>query len=88
MGIKWLQDNKTNGDTSNFFYGRYYAAMSMYQAADPNEWNLWFPVAREQILGMQAPDGHWEGEAGTVYGTAMAVLVLAVPYRYLPIYQR
>lgn len=88
MGIKWLQDNKQTSDTNNYFYGRYYAAMSMYQAADPGEWQKWFPYVREQILEMQAPDGHWEGEAGNVYGTAMAILVLAVPYRYLPIYQR
>ena len=46
------------------------------------------------LLHNQAAVGSWsalhgsERSAGEVYCTSMAVLALAVEYRYLPIYQR
>jgi len=39
------------------------------------------------LLDHQAGNGSWQGNDAN-YGTAMAVLALAVEYRYLPIYQR
>lgn len=87
--IQYLQERKEpdqRGD-QHLHYGLYYAAQVMYQAPDPGQWPQWFPVARADLLGRQDADGHWEGEAGPLYGTSMAILALSVPYRYLPIYQ-
>ena len=48
---------------------------------------------RVYITGIdrQRKDGSWSGggeEGDPTYATAMAILTLGVPYRYLPIYQR
>jgi hypothetical protein len=38
---------------------------------------------------MQQSDGSWMGDdVGTSYGTAIAVIILGLPYQYVPIYQR
>lgn len=88
-GIAYLQANKARPqrDEAYRLYGFYYAAQVMHLAPDPRQWEQWFPVIRDELLADQQPDGHWEGEAGPIYGTAMSVLTLSVPYRYLPIYQ-
>ena len=33
---------------------------------------------------MQTADGVWTSSYGTPYATAIAILILALPYRYLP----
>lgn len=79
--------NKSGGHT---FYGHYYAAQAFYQAGD-TYWDTYFPVARDQLLNMQGQggEGAWNGDGvGPVYGTAMALTILQLPYKYLPIYQR
>lgn len=87
-GLRFLEEQRISPDDPHYSYGIYYAAMSMAQASDETLWDRWFAPVRQQLIQHQAADGHWEGEVGPVYGTAMALLVLAVPYRYLPIYQR
>ena len=52
-------------------------------------WDKYFPATRDQLIGMQGPDGSWNGDGiGQVYGTAIATIVLQLPYKYLPIFQR
>jgi hypothetical protein len=48
------------------------------------------PVPTNAELGPLAGlAGSWEGDQiGSVYGTAIGTLVLTLPYRYLPIYQK
>ena len=44
---------------------------------------------RDQLIGMQAPDGSWHGDGiGEVYGTAIAAIILQLPFKFLPVYQR
>jgi hypothetical protein len=71
----------------HYLYGHYYAAQAMFLADDPH-WSTWWPAARDDILARQAADGWWKGEAGREYGTALALIVLQVPNRLLPIFQR
>ncbi len=34
-------------------------------------------------------DGSWQGDyIGKAYGTAIALIILQLPYKYLPVYQR
>lgn len=78
---------KAGGHT---FYGHYYAAQAFYQAGD-EYWNTYFPVARDQLIQLQGQggEGAWNGDGvGPVYGTALALTILQLPYKYLPIYQR
>lgn len=78
-----------------FYYRTYYAATGMYQMGD-EAWNRFYPMLDDILLKHQKPDGSWpeppgnnEWDAGgAVYATSMAVLVLAVHYHLLPIYQR
>lgn len=81
-------DRSWNKSGGHDFYGHYYAAQAFYQAGD-EYWNTYFPQARNQLLGLQDSGGSWNGDGvGPVYGTALALTILQLPYKYLPIYQR
>lgn len=75
-------------DSDHWHYGIYYTAQALYQAKDEKRWQQWYPIVREDLLAKQQADGHWDSPYGAAYGTAMSLLVLSVPYRVLPIYQR
>jgi hypothetical protein len=55
-----------------------------------NYWEPYFEEVRSEILALQQPDGSWPNDEGPgrAFGTAMAVLILEIPYRFLPIFQR
>ncbi len=89
-GVRYLQERKSPPQRGPIypFYGLYYASHAMHLAPDPAEWQAWFPPIRDELVASQTPDGHWDGEAGPLYGTQMAILTLSVPLRQLPVYQR
>ena len=71
-----------------FFYGHYYAVQAMYLAGG-DAWRIWWPAARTELIEMQDANGSWpDRTVGTAYGSAMALIVLQMPKRYLPIYQK
>ncbi len=89
-GLDYLlrSNNRKFNHTSHYYYAHYYAIQVMYQAGDAN-YQKWYPKIRDALLRKQRSDGAWHGGAGgSVYSTAMSILILGVPYRYLPIYQR
>ena len=88
-GIRYLQERKfaDRRDKIHALYGLYYAAQVMHLTPDRRQWPMWFPTIRDELLAGQQQDGHWDGEAGPVYGTAVNVLILSMPYCYLPIHQ-
>lgn len=72
-------------------YTLYYVGQSLYQVGG-QDWKDHYPNLRDRIIKGQRPDGGWvggrvPGPASEIYGTAVAVFVLAIPYRYLPILQ-
>jgi len=70
------------------FYSHLYASQGFYMAGD-QYWDKYFPGARDQLIAMQAGDGSWQGDGiGQVYGTSIAVIILQLPYKYLPVFQR
>jgi hypothetical protein len=70
------------------FYSHLYAAQGFYMAGD-QYWDNYFPKTRDQLLAMQQPDGSWMGDGiGQVYGTSIATIILQLPYKYLPVFQR
>jgi len=71
------------------FYCQLYAAQAFYMAGD-KYWDAYFPDVRDQLLSMQDKgDGSWSGDGiGKAYGTAVALIILQLPYKYLPVYQR
>ncbi|MEE8170311.1 MAG: prenyltransferase/squalene oxidase repeat-containing protein [Phycisphaerae bacterium] len=71
----------------HYFYGQYYATQAMYLAGG-DYWRQWWPAVRDDLIAKQAADGSWRGEAGHEYGAAMALIVLQIPNRLLPIFQK
>jgi hypothetical protein len=76
-----------NDAEGNFYYGNYYAtqAMFMYGGAP---WEAYWPGIRKVLLQKQDKNGNWSGETGPVYATSMALIMLQVPNRLLPILQK
>jgi len=84
--MRHLPDDERN--TPHYFYGHYYAVQAMYMAG-ARHWRPWFTAIRETLIERQnASTGHWDGQAGNCYGTAMALIILQMPNRYLPIFQK
>ncbi len=71
----------------HYYYGHYYAVQAMFLAGGEH-WDKWWPAVRDDLLTRQEDEGNWRGEAGEEYGTAMALIILQVPKRLLPIFQR
>jgi hypothetical protein len=86
--LKRLPETKFT-KTDFYYYAHYYVIQAMYQAGE-TYYQEWYPRIRDALLESQAKTGHWSGgEANDeCYATSMSVLILGVPYRFLPIYQR
>lgn len=88
-GLAYLE-RFTPGQTeeqTHYFYGQYYAAQAMFQAGGKH-WENWWPAIRDELIAKQTADGSWRGQAGSEYGTAMALIILQIPKQNLPIFQR
>lgn len=66
-----------------YYYAHYYAIQAMVQAGD-EQYAAWYPRIRDALISKQQANGSW----GSSYGTPMAIITLATPHRYIPIYQR
>jgi hypothetical protein len=81
------------GDGGHYYYATYYCAQAAWQLGGEYWKNLNRQITTS-LIAKQRPDGAWGNgsnagaEASNPFCTSMAVLALAVPYRYLPIYQR
>ncbi|MCE9589992.1 MAG: terpene cyclase/mutase family protein [Planctomycetes bacterium] len=89
LGLDYLVRNRNEigNRGGHYFYGQYYAVQAMFLAGG-NYWARWYPNIRDSLLAQQSPSGGWQSEQGEEYGTAMALLILQIPNRYLPIFQR
>jgi hypothetical protein len=91
LNFVWKEFRQNKGEWNQFghaFYANLYAAEAFYQAGD-EYWDDYFPRTRDKLVGMQQGDGSWNGDGiGPVYGTAVAAIILQLPYKFLPIYQR
>ncbi|MEK6702755.1 MAG: prenyltransferase/squalene oxidase repeat-containing protein [Planctomycetota bacterium] len=83
-----LPGNGQSLSMQHYFYGQYYAVQAAYLAGGET-WATWWPAVREELIEAQRPDASWaDQQVGEHYGTAMALIVLQMPKRYLPIFQR
>ena len=80
--LKLTELMKTNKSNKFLFYFAYYGSVACYYAGG-EEYKAWKQVMEPRILKEQKNEGSW----GDHYKTAFAVLALALPYRYIPIYQ-
>jgi hypothetical protein len=93
-GLEYLSSNSIIANTggpqmqAHYFYGQYYATQAMYLAGG-DRWEQWWSRVRDELIAIQSDDGSWiDHQAGESYATAMALIVLQMPNRYLPIFQR
>jgi hypothetical protein len=99
-GLRYLFDPRNRPSradmkrTFDYFYAHYYAIQAFFQAGEPY-WSEWYPSIRDEIVTPSPladsgpePDGRWEDLVGPNYATSMACIILQIPYRYLPIFER
>ncbi|HWB21131.1 MAG TPA: prenyltransferase/squalene oxidase repeat-containing protein [Phycisphaerales bacterium] len=91
-GIRYLMTNAFPGSNTigqaHYYYGHYYAVQAMYLSGGDN-WRKWWPAVRSELLSRQSQSGGWlDQNTGGMDATSMALIVLQMPKRYLPIFQR
>ncbi len=94
-GSQYLIRTQKQGGGQYFTYGNFYAAPAQYMIGG-DTWKQWY----SQMSGILRPKLKREGElaywepldggqgVGRVYATAVYTTILALPYHYLPLYQR
>ncbi len=76
------------GDNAYYYYIHYYGLQAIVQDSD-DAYAEWYPRIRDALLKRQQKNGSWLGGlGGAPQSTAMAILTLGTPHRFLPIYQR
>ncbi len=71
-------------------YGSNYAGPAQYMIGG-DTWKRWYESQKEQLLKTvkhRGDEAWWEGEVGSVYCTAAYATILAMPWHYIPLYQR
>jgi hypothetical protein len=70
----------------HYWYGHYYAIQAMFLAGG-DWWAKWYPAVRDQVISKQNKQtGAWNGDFTDEYATSMALIILQMPNRYLPVY--
>lgn len=88
---------KNFGQREWFTYGTFYAVPAQYMLGG-DTWKSWYPRMRSQLMRQVLREGdraYWDGSIdmgsnglGPIYATAVYAGVLAMPWNYVPIYQR
>src|SRR5688572_21228977 len=84
--MQFLPGKGSDGAEGHYFYGHYYAVQAMFLAGG-DYWAKWYPAIREQLLARQnKTTGGWSGDVTDDYATALALIILQMPHRYLPVF--
>ncbi len=92
-GLEYLYLKRPTGGASaaagrfDYFYGQCYAVQAAFQRGGAF-WERWYRHLQHDFLPYQHPDGSWKDLVGKNYATAMAAIILQMPYQYLPITER
>jgi hypothetical protein len=78
---------ETGPDTAHFHYTHFYLSQALHQCGGA-DWESYFPWIRAELVRSRRSDGSWPSMYGEAYGTALSLLILELPLRYLPIYER
>jgi len=71
-----------------YYYAHFYMAQAMWQVGGA-DWDRYFPKMRDRLVRTQQQSGSWDGDGiGRVFGTAIACLILQLPYEHLPVLMR
>ncbi|MEM7682682.1 MAG: prenyltransferase/squalene oxidase repeat-containing protein [Planctomycetota bacterium] len=87
-GMTYLRNaTQTIANSGYFYYGHYYGSQAMFLAGG-EDWARYFPAIRDHLVQTQQTNGSWNSGHGRAYATAMSLIILQMPNRLLPIYQR
>jgi hypothetical protein len=94
-GLRYLTNDAK--DTGWFTYGHYYAAPAFYIKGE-NIWKQWYGAIHDKLVDGVTEAGdeaYWDPKfdngnqgQGRVYVTAVYIHILAMPFHYIPLYQR
>jgi len=92
-GVQYIAD--MGPDPNNLYYN-YYATQVLHHYGGET-WNRWNLQQRDALIARQSLEGHergswyfdgpWNDDGGRLYTTSLAILILEVYYRHLPLYQ-
>lgn len=99
-GLEYIRKNLAN-ERQWFTYGNFYAAPAVYMIGG-EAWKEWYanvgdilmkPATDGGMLKTQGDLNYWDAsrdstKVGPVYTTAVYAMILAMPYHYVPLYQR
>ncbi|MBI5386585.1 MAG: terpene cyclase/mutase family protein [Verrucomicrobia bacterium] len=94
-GSEYLFRNFRERNVEYWTYGNFYAAPAQYMQG-PEVWAKWYELVKAPLLKTVFTRGdlsYWEqreGErqVGPIFSTAVYAMILAMPYHYIPLYQR
>ncbi|MGL6195815.1 MAG: prenyltransferase/squalene oxidase repeat-containing protein, partial [Thermoguttaceae bacterium] len=85
----------TSQKNCNLYY-TYYGTLAVHHYGG-SAWNRWYSEARDFLVQTQSMRGHETGSwyysdpycdaGGRLLNTALAIMILEVPYRYMPLYE-
>ena len=90
LGFEYLYKSYKMPWSNQFpYYAHYYCAQAMFQAGG-RYWKDYFPWIRKELLSDQRRDGSWSKSIreNPTQCNAMALIVLQLPFRFLPIGER
>lgn len=88
--LEYVDKNITvqNARTSFYLYTQFYNTQAQYMRGGKT-WKTFYPQISRKFLSLQNSNGYWDHSSyGSVFATAIAVMILDMPYGYLPIWQR
>lgn len=90
--VDYLKKNLDPRQTQGYhdFYTNFYGAQAMAQIgrSEPATWQRYYKEMRNRLVKSQSGNGSWSGDIGATYCTAIGVMILSIPYQYLPIFQK
>jgi len=88
-GLDYLKQGVADGmmgqQERHYFYGNYYAGQAMFLAGG-DYWKTYYPAIRDDLIARQTAAGDWSGDFSQECDSAMALIVLQMPNRYLPVF--
>ena len=93
-GLEFLErpHNRLRSRRFHYYYGHYYAAQAMYLAELKHRggFRAYYTRVRDEILDehKRSAAGEWTDDVGPTYATAMAIIVLQMPFELLPLFQK
>ncbi|MHC4936013.1 MAG: prenyltransferase/squalene oxidase repeat-containing protein [Planctomycetota bacterium] len=91
-GLVYLLENRPSRyeaeSTFDYYYGMYYATQAAFQRGG-EYWYRWHRSVWRDVIALQdRGQGSWRDLVGPNYATAMACIIMQIPYQYLPIFER